>query len=247
MPDADPVAVLEHVTKRYGTTSALDAVNLRIERGEIIGIVGESGAGKSTLLGLLDAVDHPTSGRVLIEGTDPQTLTARDRRLLRHHIGMIFQNFNLLSNRTVRQNVSLPLRLQHRTDAELVNQLLDYVDLQDRSHHYPAQLSGGQKQRVAIARALVTRPGLLLCDEPTSALDTRTTADILSLLAKTRRDFGTTIVLVTHELDAVGAICDRAAVLERGVLKDIIPVTHPVRERHDESSYLDHVRRVLCT
>jgi D-methionine transport system ATP-binding protein len=245
MPDAGPVALLEDVTVRYGTTNALDSVNLAIERGEIIGVIGESGAGKSTLLGVLDAVERPTSGSVLIDDTDPQMLSTRERRLLRRRIGMIFQNFNLLSNRTVWQNVALPLRLQHRKDAELVNHLLDYVDLQDRASHYPAQLSGGQKQRVAIARALVTRPGLLLCDEPTSALDTRTTADILQLLSHTRRDFGTTIVLVTHELDAVGAICDRAAVLERGVLKDIIPIVRAERDRDNKGSYLDHARQVL--
>ena len=245
MPDAAPVAVLERVTVRYGVMTALEGVDLTIERGEIIGVIGESGAGKSTLLRVLDAVDRPTSGRVLIEDTDPQMLGTRERRLLRRRIGMIFQNFNLLTNRTVWQNVALPLRLQHRKDAELVNRLLDYVGLQDRANHYPAQLSGGQKQRVAIARALVTRPGLLLCDEPTSSLDKRTTADILQLLAHTRRDFGTTIVLVTHELDAVGAICDRAAVLERGVLRDIIPIARAERERDDHGSYLDHARRVL--
>jgi D-methionine transport system ATP-binding protein len=158
---------------------------------------------------------------------------------------MIFQNYNLLSNRTVRQNVALPLTLQRRKDAEFVDQLLEYVDLQEHAGRYPAQLSGGQKQRVAIARALVTRPGLLLCDEPTSALDTRTTAGILTLLAHTRRDFGTTIALVTHELGSVAAICDRAAVLERGILKDIIPITRPESEREDTGSYLEHARRVL--
>lgn len=245
MPDAGPVAVLENLTVRYGATTALDGVNLTIKRGEIIGVIGESGAGKSTMLGVLDAVERPASGRVLIESTDPQLLGGRQRRLLRRRIGMIFQSFNLLSNRTVWQNVQLPLRLQHRRDPELVEHLLDYVGLQDRSSHYPAELSGGQKQRVAIARALVTRPGLLLCDEPTSALDTRTTADILTLLAHTRRDFGTTIVLVTHELSAVGTICDRAAVLQRGVLEDIIPVARAARQRPDEDSYLDHARRVL--
>lgn len=247
MPDARPIAALENVTVRYGSTNALDDVSLSIERGEIIGVIGESGAGKSTLLDLLDVVGRPVSGRVLIEDTDPQTLDTRHRRLLRRRIGMVFQDFNLLSNRTVLQNVALPLTLQRRKDPEFIDRLLDYVDLQDRAHHYPAQLSGGQKQRVAIARALVTRPGLLLCDEPTSALDTRTTADILELLANTRRDFGATIVLVTHELDAVGAICDRAAVLERGALKKIIPITRTVRERNDGGSYLDHALRVLSS
>lgn len=245
MLQATPVAVFDDVTVSYGNTNALDGINLTIERGEIIGIIGESGAGKSTLLGVLDAVDHPTSGRAFIEGTDPTELSVRERRLLRRRIGMVFQSFNLLANRTVRQNIALPLKLQRRTDPALITELLDYVGLGDRADHYPAQLSGGQMQRVAIARALVTRPGLLLCDEPTSALDTRTTADILDLLADTRRDFGTTIVLVTHELDAVGAICDRAAVLERGELKSVFPVAPPARERASDVSYLAHARRVL--
>ena len=238
------VAEFERVTVRYGATTALADIDLTIQRGEILGVVGESGAGKSTLLNLLDAVEHPTAGRVLIEGVDPEPLGERGRRLLRHRIGMIFQSFNLLANQTVRQNVALPLKLQGKKDAALVDSLLSYVGLADRGRDFPAQLSGGQRQRVAIARALVTRPGLLLCDEPTSALDNRTAADILDLLARTRRDFGTTIVLVTHELPAVAAVCDRAAVLERGVLKDILPVARQAAER-DDASYLDHVRRVL--
>ncbi|WP_417563061.1 methionine ABC transporter ATP-binding protein [Microbacterium sp.] len=240
----DTVALLEAVTMRYGTTTALSGIDLTIERGEILGVVGESGAGKSTLLNLLDAVEHPTAGRVLIDGADPAPLGERGRRALRHRIGMIFQSFNLLANRTVRQNIALPLKLQGRKDAALVDDLLAYVGLAHRGGDFPARLSGGQRQRVAIARALVTRPALLLCDEPTSALDNRTAADILELLARTRRDFGTTIVLVTHELPAVAAICDRAAVLERGELKDILPIVHrPVAA--DDASYLDHVRRVL--
>ncbi|WP_166981437.1 methionine ABC transporter ATP-binding protein [Paramicrobacterium fandaimingii] len=245
MLQATPVAELDAVTVAYGSTKALDTVNLTIKRGEIIGVIGESGAGKSTLLGVLDAVDHPTTGRVLIEGTDPKELSVRACRQLRRRIGMVFQGFNLLSNRTVRQNVALPLKLQRRSDSALVAELLEYVGLGDHADRYPAQLSGGQKQRVAIARALVTRPGLLLCDEPTSALDTRTTADILDLLAATRRDFGTTIVLVTHELDAVGAICDRVAVLESGALKSVFPIAPSAREKTEDVSYLAHARRVL--
>ncbi|PFG30992.1 methionine ABC transporter ATP-binding protein [Paramicrobacterium agarici] len=247
MLQATPVAVLDAVTVRFGATTALDNVDLTIKRGEILGVIGESGAGKSTLLGLLDAVDHPTAGRVLIEGTDPTQLKDRERRQLRRRIGMVFQNFNLLSNRTVWQNVALPLKLQRRSDPALIGELLEYVGLTEFSERYPAQLSGGQKQRVAIARSLVTRPALLLCDEPTSALDTRTTADILELLAATRRDFGTTIVLVTHELDAVGATCDRAAVLENGALKSVLDVAPTARDRVAESSYLAHAQRVLGT
>ncbi|MCW4458310.1 methionine ABC transporter ATP-binding protein [Microbacterium sp. MPKO10] len=245
MLQATPVALLDGVTVTYGQATALDSIDLTIDRGEIIGIIGESGAGKSTLLNVLDAVETPSAGRVLVEGTDPTELSARERRLLRRRIGMVFQGFNLLSNRTVRQNIALPLKLQRRRDPALIAELLDYVGLGDYADRYPAQLSGGQLQRVAIARALVTRPGLVLCDEPTSALDTRTTEDILTLLADTRRDFGTTIVLVTHELDAVGAICDRAAVLENGSLMSVFPIAPSARERPRETSYLAHARRVL--
>ncbi|WP_437582245.1 methionine ABC transporter ATP-binding protein [Paramicrobacterium sp. CJ85] len=239
-----PAAVLESVTVCFGATTALSDVDLAVQRGEILGVIGESGAGKSTLLGLLDAVSAPTEGRVVIDGIDPQELKARQRRQLRRRIGMVFQNFNLLANRTVRQNVALPLTLQRRKDPKLVDELLDYVGLSDFAERYPAQLSGGQKQRVAIARSLVTRPALLLCDEPTSALDTRTTTGILDLLERTRADFATTVVLVTHELDAVRAICDRAAVLEGGVLQSILPVARAAR-KDGHASYLDHARQVL--
>ena len=244
MDSQGPAAALESVTVRYGNgTVALDAIDLEIQRGEVIGIVGESGAGKSTLLRLLDATERPTGGRVLIDGMDPAPMRERERRQMRHRIGMVFQSFNLLSNRTVAQNVELPLRLQRRKNPELVAELLDYVGLADRAKHFPAQLSGGQKQRVAIARALITQPTLLLCDEPTSALDERTTADILRLLAATRDDFGTTIALVTHELAAVKTICDRAVILERGQLKAVVPVAKA--DRGDQGAYLDHARRVL--
>ncbi|WP_413320647.1 ATP-binding cassette domain-containing protein [Agrococcus sp. 1P02AA] len=244
MHPSDPIASLEGVTVRYGGRAALEGVSLEVARGEILGVVGESGAGKSTLLHLLDAAAHPTEGRVTIDGTDPATLRGREIRRLRRRIGMVFQGFNLLANRTAQQNVALPLTLQRAQDPALVAELLDYVGLADRAGHYPAQLSGGQQQRVAIARALVTRPGLLLADEPTSSLDTRATEDVLELLAATRRDFGATVVLVTHELDSVAAIADRAAVLERGVLRSVFPVARSAaRERRD--SYAAHVERVL--
>lgn len=243
MAKSGHAAVLRDVTVRYKATTALQSIDLSIEHGEIVGIVGESGAGKSTMLRLLDATEQPTEGTVLLDGVDPATLGERGRRRIRHRIGMVFQGFNLLSNRTVEQNIELPLRLQRRRDPELVAKLIDYVGLADRAKHYPAQLSGGQKQRVAIARALITQPTLLLADEPTSALDERTTAGILSLLERTRRDFGTTIVLVTHELAAVKAVCDRAVILERGELRDIVQVVHG--ETQQGASYLDRAKQVL--
>ncbi len=244
MLENGPVAALERVSVRYGSVAALSDVTLEVARGEILGVVGESGAGKSTLLRLLDAAEHPSVGRVRIHGADPQRLRGREIRALRRRIGMVFQSFNLLANRTARQNVALPLVLQRTKDPALVAELLDYVGLADRAESYPAQLSGGQRQRVAIARALVTRPGLLLADEPTSALDTRATEDVLALLASTRRDFGTAVVLVTHELDSVAAIADRAAVLERGALRSAFPVARSAAAARPDS-YVDHVHRVL--
>ncbi|WP_336658770.1 methionine ABC transporter ATP-binding protein [Leucobacter sp. USHLN153] len=225
------------------TATALHDVTLSIPRRSIFGILGESGAGKTTLLRLMNGLDHPTSGRVLVDGTDLASLGSRELRALRHRIGVVFQHFNLVGNATVQANIALPLRLQRRRDTERVASIAEFVGLSGLLSRYPAELSGGQQQRVAIARALVTDPMLLLCDEPTSALDTHTTSEILQLLAATREEFGTTIALVTHELDAVRAICDTAAVFEQGSLLDTVSV--PTRVEAREPRYLDHVRSVL--
>lgn len=243
MAQTTAAASLRGVTVRYGPTVALDSIDLTLEAGSIVGIVGESGAGKSTMLRLLDATEQPSEGAVLLDGVDPSTLNERGRRRIRRRIGMIFQGFNLLSNRTVSQNIALPLKLQRRSDPDLVTDLLEYVGLEDRATHFPVQLSGGQKQRVAIARALITQPKLLLADEPTSALDERTTAGILQLLERTRADFGTTIALVTHELAAVKAMCDEAVILERGRLRDVISVKRG--DQPTTASYLERAKQVL--
>lgn len=242
------------VTRSFGTgpasVTALDRVDLTIPSGSIFGVLGESGAGKSTLLRMMNGLDHPTEGSVLVAGTDLATLSKPQMNRMRHRIGVVFQAYNLVGNLTVRQNVALPLRLQQRHHrrsghalAARVSEMIDFVGLSHRHGHYPAQLSGGEKQRVAIARALVTDPELLLCDEPTSALDTHTTGEILALLRQTRERFGTTIVLVTHELEAVKTICDRAAVFEQGRLEAIVDVTpaHADTGQH----YLAHVQEVL--
>lgn len=235
------------VTRRYGAgesaVTALDDIEFSIPNGTIFGILGESGAGKSTLLRMMNGLDHPTSGRVLVEGTDLATLSKQQMNRMRHRIGVVFQSYNLVGNLTVRQNVEMPLRLQRRRDPARVREMTDFVGLGHRLDHYPAELSGGEKQRVAIARALVADPWLLLCDEPTSALDSHTTAEILDLLVATRERFGTTIVLVTHELEAVKTICDRAAVFEDGRLRAIVDVA-AVRTDKGQS-YLEHVREVL--
>lgn len=225
------------------TTVALDAVSFSVPTGAIFGVLGESGAGKSTLLRMMNGLDHPTAGRVLVDGTDLATLSKRELNAARHRIGVVFQSFNLVGNLTARQNIALPLKLQRRHTPQRVTEMLDFVGLGRRDDHYPAELSGGEKQRVAIARALVTDPSLLLCDEPTSALDTHTTGEILALLRATRQEFGTTIVLVTHELDAVKATCDTAAVFEAGVLRDTVEVT--TDPGSTGLSYLEHVRAEL--
>ncbi|MFT4233191.1 MAG: ATP-binding cassette domain-containing protein [Leucobacter sp.] len=247
MQKIDAMVEMASVTRRYrggtGEVTALSGVDLRIEAGEIFGILGESGAGKSTLLRLLGGLEAPSEGRVVIDGTDLAALSTAALRAKRRGIGTVFQGFNLLANRTARQNVELPLRLQRQRDPERVDLLLDFVGLRDREHSYPAQLSGGQRQRVAIARALATRPSILLCDEPTSALDASTTRDILRLLTRTRDALGTTVVIVTHELDVVKAICGRAAVFEAGRLVDLIEVAG--REAAADQGYAEHARRFL--
>ncbi len=214
---------LQSVSKTYpgGGAAALTDVSLKVARGEVFGVIGQSGAGKSTLIRLLNALERPTEGEVLIDGTDLATLTPAALRSVRRRIGMIFQNFGLLSSRTVRQNIAFPLVLTGTPRAERdarVASLLQRVGLTDRADAYPAQLSGGQKQRVGIARALATGPDILLCDEATSALDPETTRSVLALLRDLNRELGLTIVLITHEMAVVRAVCDRVAVLDAGRL-----------------------------
>ncbi len=212
---------LVDIEKRYAGTggAALAGVSLEIVRGEVFGVIGQSGAGKSTLIRLINALERPTAGRVEIDGIDVASLAPAALRVLRRRIGMIFQNFGLLSSRTVAANVAFPLKLADMPRAERdakVSALLDRVGLTAHADKYPAQLSGGQKQRVGIARALATDPDILLCDEATSALDPETTRQVLALLRDLNRDLGLTIVLITHEMDVVRASCDRVAVLEQG-------------------------------
>ncbi|MBJ7438856.1 MAG: ATP-binding cassette domain-containing protein [Sphingopyxis sp.] len=213
---------IDQVSKRFPDgTPALDNVSLTIPRGSIFGVIGRSGAGKSTLLRLINGLEKPSSGTVRVDGTLLDRLRGHELHALRRRIGMIFQSFGLLSNRNVAANVALPLELvstaQDERDAR-VAELLARVDLADKAESYPARLSGGQRQRVGIARALATRPDILLCDEATSALDPETTRSVLALLAELNRELGLTIVLITHEMSVVRAICDRVAVLDHGRL-----------------------------
>ncbi|MNZ41847.1 Methionine import ATP-binding protein MetN [compost metagenome] len=201
---------------------ALKPTDLAIQSGEVFGLIGHSGAGKSTLLRLINRLEEPSGGRIVIEGEDVTALDSEGLRRFRQRVGMIFQHFNLLSSKTVADNVALPLKLAGELSrAEIdrrVAELLARVGLSDHARKYPAQLSGGQKQRVGIARALATQPKILLCDEATSALDPQTTAQVLQLLAEINRELKLTIVLITHEMDVIRRVCDRVAVMDGGVI-----------------------------
>lgn len=218
---------LEGVGKVFDGAVALADVDLEVAAGEILGVIGYSGAGKSTLVRLINGLERPSSGRVLLDGVDIAGMRERELRAIRREIGMIFQQFNLFSSRTVAGNVAYPLELSGMGRAarrERVAELLDFVGLGDRGGAWPEQLSGGQKQRVGIARALATDPRLLLADEATSALDPETTAGVLDLLRRVNRDLGVTIVLITHEMSVVRAIADRVAVMDGGRVVESGPV-----------------------
>jgi D-methionine transport system ATP-binding protein len=223
---------LQAVQKRFqrpdgGWFTAVSDTSLSIGAGEIFGLIGFSGAGKSTLLRLINLLERPDSGAVIVDGRDLTSLSARDLRRARQNIGMVFQQFNLLTNRTVADNVAFPLEVagwSHADIAARVDECLEVVGLVDRARHYPAQLSGGQKQRVGIARALAPRPSVILADEPTSALDPRTTQSILECLKQINQRFGVTVVVVTHEMGVVRSICHRAALLDHGHIAEVMDV-----------------------
>ena len=217
--------VIEKVRKSFdtkdGVVEALKDVNLNIDSGDIYGIIGMSGAGKSTLVRCMNFLEVPTEGQVLIDGKALGDLTEKELRKQREEIGMIFQHFNLLMQKSVIDNVCFPLYIKGKKKAEArkrAAELLEIVGLGDRQNAYPAQLSGGQKQRVAIARALASNPKILLCDEATSALDPQTTASILELLKHINEEFGITIVIITHQMSVIREICNRVAIIERGAL-----------------------------
>ena len=201
--------------------TALDNVSLHVPKGQICGVIGASGAGKSTLIRCVNLLERPTHGAVVIDDVDLTLLSDAELVKTRRQIGMIFQHFNLLTSRTVFENVALPLELENKPKAEIQEKttaLLALVGLSDKHNVYPANLSGGQKQRVAIARALASDPKVLLCDEATSALDPATTQSILKLLKEINRTLGITILLITHEMEVVKRICDQVAVIDKGRL-----------------------------
>ena len=223
--NAAPVIRLQSVQKSFALPSgevfdAVQSLSLDIQQGDVFGLIGKSGAGKSTLLRLINLLERPDAGKVFVGGRDLTTLSRRELRDMRQNNGMIFQQFNLLQNATVFDNVAFPLKIHGRhSKAEIdarVRECLALVGLAEKIDTYPAQLSGGQKQRVAIARALAPRPQVLLCDEPTSALDSETTRSILATLADINSRLGVTIVIVTHELAVVDALCSEVAIIEQG-------------------------------
>lgn len=225
--------ILDQVSKRYrhrdGNTwfSAVKPLSLTVKQGEIFGLMGYSGAGKSTLLRLINLLERPDGGKVSVNGQDLTALNAAQLREARQNIGMVFQQFNLLSNKTVEENVAFPLEIAGWPLEKIrsrVAECLEIVGLTDRARHYPAQLSGGQKQRVGIARALAPSPNVILADEPTSALDPATTRSVLECLEDINKRFKVTIVIVTHEMSVLRRLCDRAALLHEGHLVEVVEV-----------------------
>lgn len=237
----ESIIQIQHLSKSFGggpeEVHALTDISLDIRPGEIFGIIGLSGAGKSTLVRCMNLLERPTSGTVLVDGKDMTALPERELRLQRRKITMIFQSFNLLMQRTCLKNVCFPMEIAGAPKARArkrAEELLELVGLQDKANAYPAQLSGGQKQRVAVARALATDPKVLLCDEATSALDPTTTASILGLLKDLNAKLGVTVVVITHQMSVIEAICSRVAILdggrvaELGTVQDIF--SHPATD-----------------
>ena len=238
--EAETMVRFEQVAKTYPayrdkpSVEALQQIDFAIARGSITGVIGRSGAGKSSLVRLINGLEKPSAGRVVVDGRDISALSGRELRLAQRSIGMIFQHFNLLSSRTAADNIALPLEIAGWSKADIairVSELLELVGIADKYDRYPSELSGGQKQRVGIARALATRPNVLLSDEATSALDPQTTRSILDLLANINRELGVTIVLITHEMSVVRqlakevVVIDAGHIVERGHVADIF--THP--------------------
>jgi D-methionine transport system ATP-binding protein len=224
----EPIIRLRNVGKEFKTTNgpvvALDDINLDIERGEIFGIIGLSGAGKSTLVRCINMLETPTSGQVIFEGENLAAQSDRQKRMARRSMGMIFQQFNLLAQRNILKNVCFPLEIAgvpRQEGRKRAMELLELVGLSDRAGAYPAQLSGGQKQRVAIARALATNPKVILCDEATSALDPNTTKSILALLKEINQTMGVTVIVITHEMAVIEAICDRVAIIDQSHIAEL--------------------------
>ena len=238
------------LTSGNETLTAVDNISLKVNKGEIFGIIGLSGAGKSTLIRCINRLEEPTSGKIFIDNVDITSLDKESLRLVRKEIGMIFQHFNLLSQKTVYDNIAFPLQLDGQNKSQIkerVDQLLEYVELTDKKHSYPSQLSGGQKQRVAIARAIANNPKILLSDEGTSALDPKTTKSILSLLNRIRHEFGITVVMITHQMEVVKEICDRVAIMDDGKIVETNTVESIFRDPKTKtaSTFINSMTNVI--
>lgn len=239
---------LRNISKTYSKKehqlTALKKVSFSVGSGETLGIVGESGSGKSTLLRILQLMEQPTAGDILFDKVSVSNWKESDVRKQKQKMSMLFQNFNLLNNMTVLENVILPLKLQGNMDQKKALDLLEFVGLSSKSKEYPAELSGGQKQRVALARALMTDPEVLLLDEATSALDDQTTTDILLLLEKVKKDYQPTIIFVSHDLGVIKKVCERVIVMNNGKIEtDFTVRKEPIEEKAE--SYYEKAVRVL--
>ena len=241
---------LHNVYKSFSTFQAVKNVSLEIGKGEIHGIIGTSGAGKSTLLRLINLLEVPDAGEVEVNSQSLTQLSSKELRLARKKIGMIFQHFNLVANKTVYENVVVSLELANIPKREHQNRVLEclqFVGLETLKEQYPAQLSGGQKQRVAIARALANNPQVLLCDEPTSSLDSNTTAEILSVLENINKSFGVTIVMVSHEMEVIKSICNRVTVMAAGEIYDTVSLkpnrSHMININSSPSYFVEQLKK----
>jgi len=218
---------LHNVSKRFGSFEAIQSISLSIKAGEIHGIIGASGAGKSTLLRMMNLIEQPDEGEVIINGETLNHLKGKRIRHIRQSLAMIFQGYHLVGNKTVFDNVVMPLELakvEKKKRAEQVMESLRFVGLEALKDQYPGQLSGGQKQRVAIARAIVNQPQVLLCDEPTSSLDPNTTVEVLEVLKRINQEFSVTIVIVSHEMEVIKSICERVTVIDDGRVYEEIEI-----------------------
>ena len=232
MIEENSIIKIDGLSKRFktshGEVTALENIHLEIKKGEIFGIIGLSGAGKSTLVRCINFLESPTEGEIWFEGKALSTLSKKELRNVRQSMGMIFQQFNLMEQRSVIKNICFPLELAKVPKEEAIKrarELLKIVGLEERENAYPSQLSGGQKQRVAIARALATNPRVLLCDEATSALDPNTTKSILELLKQINKELGITILIITHEMDVIETICNRVAIIDKSQIAEVGFVT----------------------
>jgi D-methionine transport system ATP-binding protein len=235
-----------NVEKAFGNVKAVLPLSLTINKGEIHGIVGTSGAGKSTLVRMMNLLERPDNGTVRVGEQLLTSLSDKELRKARQNIGMIFQQFQLVLNRTVSENVEMPLELigmPKQKRSKRIEECLHFVGISDKKDAYPAQLSGGQKQRVAIARALANNPDVLLCDEPTSSLDPKTTTEVLQVLRHIKETLGVTIVIVTHEMDVVKSICEHVSIMKEGRIVESFAI-EPQGLNEDENHYIEDLKRI---